>query len=110
MEERRFVSGAGGYEQRDIFPAYCEDVAGKVVLEKPLRIVVDGGNGAGGEYCVKLLTRLGATVVPLYCEPDGSFPNHHPDPVVARNMSALMVRVREGELWSGRCERSSWGV
>jgi phosphomannomutase/phosphoglucomutase len=58
-----------------------------------MKVVVDGGNGAGGPICVTTLTRLGLEVVPLYCEPDGNFPNHHPDPVVEANMRDLAVEV-----------------
>jgi phosphomannomutase/phosphoglucomutase len=58
-----------------------------------VRVVVDGGNGAGGEICAEVLRRAGADVVEQYCEPDGSFPNHHPDPVVATYMGDLMARV-----------------
>lgn len=58
-------------------------------------MVLDGGNGAGGEICADILTKLGATVIPMFCEPDGDFPNHHPDPVVEANMQALMARVKE---------------
>ena len=54
-----------------------------------------GGNGAGGEICADILIKLGATVIPMFCEPDGDFPNHHPDPVVEANMQALMARVKE---------------
>ncbi len=54
---------------------------------------MDGGNGAGGEFCAALLERLGVTVTRLFCEPDGSFPNHHPDPVVEANMAQLQKTV-----------------
>ena len=60
-----------------------------------VKVVLDGGNGAGGEICADILTKLGATVIPMFCEPDGDFPNHHPDPVVEANMQALMARVKE---------------
>ncbi len=95
MDAGRFVSGQGSCETRDIAGAYYADVASRVRASRPLKVVVDGGNGAGGEYCVELLRRLGADVTPLFCEPDGSFPNHHPDPVVEANMTALQAKVRE---------------
>lgn len=93
MLSRAFSSGAGNVETRDVFPAYCDDVAARVALKKKLKVVVDGGNGAGGEYCAHLLERLGAKVVRLFCEPDGTFPNHHPDPVVEKNMGQLKAAV-----------------
>ncbi len=95
MEKGNFASGKGACEMRDIVPAYYDDVTSRVRLSRPLKVVVDGGNGAGGEYCVELLRRLGATVTPLFCEPDGAFPNHHPDPVVEENMTTLQAKVRE---------------
>ncbi|SBW05150.1 Phosphomannomutase/phosphoglucomutase [uncultured delta proteobacterium] len=88
-----FTSGAGGVESRSVFPAYLADVAGRVAVRRPLKVVVDGGNGAGGEFCADMLERLGAEVIRLFCEPDGSFPNHHPDPVVEKNMVQLQQRV-----------------
>ena len=88
-----FATGKGAVETRDIFPAYLADVAGRVTVSKRLKVVVDGGNGAGGEYCAAMLERLGAEVVRLFCEPDGAFPNHHPDPVMEKNMVQLQQRV-----------------
>ncbi|MDL2210683.1 phosphomannomutase/phosphoglucomutase [Desulfovibrio sp. OttesenSCG-928-O18] len=88
-----FASGKGAVETRDIFPLYLDDVARRVGAAKRLKVVVDGGNGAGGEYCAAMLERLGAEVVRIFCEPDGAFPNHHPDPVVEENMVQLQRRV-----------------
>ena len=61
--------------------------------EYPVKVVVDAGNGAGGPTAVELLTRLGLEVVPMYCEPDGHFPNHHPDPTVEENLNLLRDKV-----------------
>lgn len=88
-----FSSGRGSVTPHDVGPDYCGDVAGRVFLARPLKVVVDGGNGAGGELCAQLLERLGVRVTRLFCEPDGSFPNHHPDPVVEKNMVQLRERV-----------------
>lgn len=86
----------------NILPAYTEAVLSRVRLQpsRPLRVVVDGGNGVGGELCVAILRMLGAAagpgaleVIPLFCEPDGGFPNHHPDPVVEENMRQLRDKV-----------------
>lgn len=88
-----FPHGEGAVEKRDIFPVYLDDVASRVTIAKRLKVVIDGGNGAGGEYCAQMLERLGAEVVRLFCEPDGSFPNHHPDPVVEKNMKHLQAKV-----------------
>ena len=93
MLDGPFARGAGAVQTRDVFPEYGDDVDSRIPRGRPLKVVVDGGNGAGGEYCATLLERLGAEVVRLYCEPDGRFPNHHPDPVVEENMAALKERV-----------------
>ncbi|MDY7001121.1 MAG: phosphomannomutase/phosphoglucomutase [Thermodesulfobacteriota bacterium] len=88
-----FESGRGVVSDLDIEPAYLEDLSSQVKLSRPIKVVVDGGNGAGGLVCAELLRRIGAKVVPLYCEPDGNFPNHHPDPIIEKNMVDLRARV-----------------
>lgn len=81
----------------DILPAYTEAILSRVHLpaHRPLRVVVDGGNGVGGELCVSILKALSpdVDVIPLFCEPDGAFPNHHPDPVIEDNMRLMRDRV-----------------
>lgn len=62
---------------------------------KKMKVVVDAGNGVGGIVAVPLLEKLGYDVVPLFCEPDGTFPNHHADPTVARNLELCIAKVRE---------------
>ncbi len=94
FEEGSFEEGQGVHSSLDIIPTYKEDVLGRFHLSRPVKIVLDGGNGVGGEICADILTRLGATVIPMFCTPDGDFPNHHPDPVVEANMRALMERVK----------------
>lgn len=78
----------------DILPSYQEAITSRVKLHRPLKVIVDGGNGSGGEICAEILRRMGAEVIEQFCEPDGSFPNHHPDPVVVGNMTALIERVK----------------
>jgi phosphomannomutase/phosphoglucomutase len=93
MAARSYRTGRGIASELDIEPAYLEELAAQTVLPRPVKVVVDGGNGAGGLTCVKLLERIGATVIPLYCEPDGGFPNHHPDPTVEENTRDLRRAV-----------------
>jgi phosphomannomutase/phosphoglucomutase len=62
---------------------------------KKMKVVVDAGNGVGGIVAVPLLERLGYDVVPLYCEPDGNFPNHHADPTIAKNLELCIAKVKE---------------
>lgn len=93
LEQGRRVQGRGVFCRHDIMPAYEDAVCSRLRLARPLHVVVDGGNGAGGALCCRVLRRLGARVTPLFCEPDGDFPHHHPDPVVEDNMRTLMRRV-----------------
>ncbi len=72
---------------------YLAMLRGKLHHRRPLRIVVDAGNGMGGVFAVPLLEALGHTVIPLYCEPDGTYPNHQPDPQDAANLRDLVTAV-----------------
>ncbi len=93
MEARAFPSGQGLVCTFDPKPAYIEHLVDQASVARRLKIVVDGGNGAGGLLCAEVLRQTGATVIPLYCEPDGRFPNHHPDPTLPENMVDLARRV-----------------
>lgn len=93
MQQGEHPRGEGIISDHDILPSYLEEVSALVPLKRPVRVVVDGGNGAAGEVCARLLERAGAEVDRLYCEPDGDFPNHHPDPVVEENVGDLQRRV-----------------
>lgn len=95
MRRGRFAEGKGSAKALDIVPRYMNYVASRVRLEKKLRVVVDAGNGTGGSVAVPLLARLGCEVQALYCEMDGRFPNHHPDPTLPEAMADLIRTVRE---------------
>ncbi len=84
----------GTYEERDIRDAYLQRILGDVRLQRPLTVVVDCGNGAAGELAPRLLAQLGANVIPLFCEVDGHFPNHHPDPSKPENLRDLIAAVQ----------------
>ncbi|MGE4558333.1 MAG: phosphomannomutase/phosphoglucomutase [Desulfovibrionaceae bacterium] len=87
-------AGAPGLLSRhDILPAYYDDALSEIRLRNPVKVVLDGGNGVAGPVCLELLRRAGADVVPLYCDLDGRFPNHHPDPMVEANLAALKDKV-----------------
>jgi len=93
-----FVHAAarGSLEKRPVTDAYLSHAIDALRLgEKRLKVVVDAGNGAGGPTAVALLTALGFDVVPLYCDMNGAFPNHHPDPTVEANLSDLKRSVKE---------------
>jgi phosphomannomutase/phosphoglucomutase len=91
-----FEHGQGKLEERDIHKPYQDHlVANLKPGNRRFKVVVDAGNGVGGVDCVPILLRLGFDVTPLYCEPDGRFPNHHPDPTVEANVAALKKAVAE---------------
>lgn len=92
-----FVSGEGSVETREILPTYIDYLRTRFDVQRPLKVVVDCGNGTGSVVAVDLLRSLtpDLEVVPLFCESDGTFPNHHPDPVVDENLVDLQTKVRE---------------
>ena len=90
-----FVRGTGSYEHVSIEDAYVADVVGHFRLPRPVRVVLDGGNGVAGPLGVRTLEAIGCEVVPLYIEPDGTFPNHHPDPLKVENVRDLQAKVVE---------------
>lgn len=79
----------------EIIPEYIDYLASRARELKPKRIVLDAGNGTASEVAPELFQRLGAEVIPLYCEMDGRFPNHHPDPTVVENLKDLITTVKE---------------
>lgn len=89
-----FTAGSGALEIRDMLPAYVAGLAARFTLSRPVRVVVDCGNGTGSLVAVDLLEAVGADVVPLYCDSDGTFPNHHPDPTVDEYVQDLIASVR----------------
>lgn len=88
------AASPGELEQRDISDAYIQRIADDVQLDRPIKVVVDAGNGAAGEIAPRLLEAIGAEVVPLYCDIDGTFPNHHPDPSEPHNLGDLVQMVQ----------------
>ncbi len=88
--------GMGEATTTDVLDDYVEDVAARFRLTGPITVAVDCGNGTGSVVAERLLRSVGAEVVPIYCESDGTFPNHHPDPTVDANLVDLIRTVREG--------------
>ena len=97
IESGDFVSGAGGYSQADISGAYLDRITSDINLKRPLSIVVDCGNGVAGAYAPELYRRLGCRVRELFCEVDGRFPNHHPDPSQPENLIDLIAALSDGD-------------
>ena len=83
----------GTLEQQDIADDYVQRVSGDIQLDRPLKVVVDAGNGVAGELGPAVLSAIGADVIPLYCDIDGTFPNHHPDPSEPHNLADLVKMV-----------------
>lgn len=87
-------NGTGRVTPVEMLPRYLSHIRDSIHLTRPLRVVVDCGNGVGGVVGPQLLEALGCTVIPLYCDVDGHFPNHHPDPGKAENLQELIARVK----------------
>ncbi|RJX34619.1 MAG: phosphomannomutase/phosphoglucomutase [Desulfarculus sp.] len=105
-----FVSGRGSREEVDVLGPYSDYVASNIHITRPLKVAVDAGNGTGGPVAVPLMRRLGVEVTPLYCEMDGTFPNHEPDPTVMHNLTDLIAAVKgqglqAGIAYDGDCDR-----
>ena len=83
-------NGAGDYRRADVGPAYLERIIGDVKLARPMKIAIDCGNGVAGAYAPQLFRGLGCTITELFCEVDGHFPNHHPDPSQPKNLKDLV--------------------
>jgi len=99
---RRIVAGdlargTGRRSRADVLDAYVERIAGDVRLARPLRIAVDCGNGVAGAVAPRLYRRLGCEVTELFCEVDGNFPNHHPDPSRPENLQPLIECLKTGD-------------
>ncbi|MGH7558200.1 MAG: phosphomannomutase/phosphoglucomutase [Gemmatimonadota bacterium] len=110
IEAEDYESGEGTLEERPVTDDYCDMVAGKVDLARPVDIVLDCGNATGALFAAELLERVGARVDRLFCTVDGTFPNHHPDPTVDEYIVELKRRVRttDAELGiglDGDCDR-----
>ncbi len=93
--QQDYCHGSGVCRQEDVREEYLHRLSGRMTLGRPLKVVVDGGNGVAGLTAPALLTRLGCEVIELYCEVDGHFPHHHPDPSQPGNLQALIEAVAE---------------
>ncbi|PCI38485.1 MAG: phosphomannomutase/phosphoglucomutase [Thiotrichales bacterium] len=89
-----FADGMGNYQTQDLQETYIEYIAKRIKISKRLKVVVDAGNGVAGIIAPKLLRKLGCEVIELYCELDGNFPNHHPDPSNPKNLQDLINKVK----------------
>ncbi|MCI4569062.1 phosphomannomutase/phosphoglucomutase [Lysobacter sp. CFH 32150] len=88
------ASTPGNWQHRDVSDDYIQRIASDVQIDRPLKVVVDAGNGVAGAIAPQVLSTIGAEVTPLHCDVDGTFPNHHPDPSDPRNLEDLVRMVQ----------------
>ncbi|RMH82201.1 phosphomannomutase/phosphoglucomutase [Pseudomonas sp. AOB-7] len=94
IDNNDLASGVGSVQQVDVLERYFKTIRDDIALARPLKVVVDCGNGAAGVIAPQLIEALGCSVIPLFCEVDGTFPNHHPDPGKPENLVDLIARVK----------------
>lgn len=97
IERGDLVDGHGGLRQQDVVPDYLQRIVEDVSLHRPMRVVVDCGNGVAGNIAPEVMRALGCEVTELFCDVDGTFPNHHPDPSDPANLEDLINTVRQQE-------------
>src|SRR4030042_5903390 len=97
-EEGKFMTGTGTVRAEDVLPAYRNFVLKDIQLPHALRVGLDGGNGTGGWAALPIIRQLGCQVFDLYCEVDGAFPHHQPDPTVPKNLKELIDLVHREHL------------
>ena len=95
--DENFSDGQGTYTEYDIADAYLERIASDIKLARPIKIVVDTGNGVAGGLAPKLFKKLGCELVELFTEIDGNFPNHHPDPAHPENLQDVIRALKESD-------------
>ena len=111
-ENRLHSDGMGELRRLDVVGEYIDRIADDVQAERPLKVVVDAGNGIAGAIGPQVLQAIGCQVVPLYCDVDGDFPNHHPDPSDPAQPAGPDPLGEEHQCGSWHClrrrRRSSW--
>jgi phosphomannomutase / phosphoglucomutase len=96
-ESGKFTTGSGKYETADVSGSYLDRIASDVKLARPMTIAIDCGNGSPGAFAGKLYRRMGCEVIELFCEVDGTFPNHHPDPAKPENLKDLISELARSD-------------
>ncbi len=98
MEAESWVLQAGGQRQTaDVLPAYIARIVGDIKLARPMKIVVDCGNGVAGASAPAIFRAIGCEVTELFSEVDGNFPNHHPDPSKPENLKDVIAALKSGD-------------
>ena len=98
IQTNDFCTGSGALEKIDVLDDYVSVINQDITLQRPLKIAIDCGNGVAGPAALKLFAQLGCEVTPLYCDVDGTFPNHHPNPSELDNLKDLISTVGEKQL------------
>jgi phosphomannomutase/phosphoglucomutase len=101
IQAQDFEHGKGSTSSADVMAPYRQYILDQIHLSRPVRVAIDCGNGTGALMAPDLITALGCEVTKLYCEMDGSFPNHHPDPTVVENLVDLQKAVKSSKLELG---------
>ncbi|TQK07123.1 phosphomannomutase/phosphoglucomutase [Herbaspirillum sp. SJZ107] len=91
------AASAGAYSTHDIRDAYIQRIAGDVKIARPIKIAVDAGNGVAGAFAGDLFRAMGCEVIEMFCEVDGHFPNHHPDPAHPENLQDLIEKLKTSD-------------
>jgi len=94
IEQSDLAQGSGSYTQQDISEAYIARIVSDIKLARPMKVTVDCGNGVAGAYVADLYRQLGCEVTEMFCEVDGHFPNHHPDPSDPHNLEDLIEALK----------------
>ncbi len=94
INNNQLLEGQGSEEEKDILPDYLNQITSDIALAQPLKVVVDCGNGVAGVIAPTLVKTLGCEVIELFCDVDGNFPNHHPDPSKPDNLKDLINAVK----------------
>jgi len=101
IESADFNKGSGSYREEALLDVYLDRIVSDVKLARPMKIAVDCGNGVAGVIATKLFKKLGCEVTELFCDVDGTFPNHHPDPSKLENLKDVCASIKEHDLELG---------
>ncbi|MBN2280585.1 MAG: phosphomannomutase/phosphoglucomutase [Candidatus Marinimicrobia bacterium] len=96
IEDGKFATGKGAQTHQEILEQYKAELVSKIKLEKPMKIVMDCGNGAACLAAPEIFKKIGIEMTELYCDADGNFPNHHPDPTVEKYIADMIAEVKKG--------------
>jgi len=97
LEQGDLINGSGSYSSHDIADEYLNRITSDVKLARKMKIIVDCGNGVPGAFAPRLYRDMGCEVEEMFCEVDGNFPNHHPDPSVPENLRDLIARLKTSD-------------